>query len=379
MKKKIIAMFMIMLLVISNSTFIYAGILDSLFGGSTATTSKSSSSKPKDTTNKAEEAFDWWQENNGVVEYTLNPKATKFIQDHEKMFVGSSSDREKAIDYVDDSITWKKIQKDDSLYGDKTILRKNLQVTQINVDTYDSLGNKYTKLSVVDPSNNSAEFYFILYYGLLDDILEDDFIDFTGLPLGRSYFDNTSGGQTLVTVIGGCEIVKSGSKKLGSTQKTAQNNTKSNTSVKKTTANNNSSSSKKNTSSGTAANNKSSDYIIDGSDSGYYDASYFKNLSKEELRLARNEIYARHGRKFDSKDLQDYFNSKSWYTPMYDPKEFDAMQNEILNNWEKANRDAIAAEEKKQEVIYSHHQTLLSSVLRTGYYYHVQHSWRFNL
>ena len=32
-----------------------------------------------------------------------------------------------------------------------------------------------------------------------------------------------------------------------------------------------------------------------------------------ELRLLRNEIFARHGREFSSKDLQDYFSKKKWY------------------------------------------------------------------
>lgn len=38
-------------------------------------------------------------------------------------------------------------------------------------------------------------------------------------------------------------------------------------------------------------------------------------LTKEDLRIARNEIYARHGYIFKSQDLRDYFSSKSWYQP----------------------------------------------------------------
>ena len=36
-------------------------------------------------------------------------------------------------------------------------------------------------------------------------------------------------------------------------------------------------------------------------------------LTKSELRLARNSIYARHGRIFSSPDLRDYFDAKEWY------------------------------------------------------------------
>lgn len=36
-------------------------------------------------------------------------------------------------------------------------------------------------------------------------------------------------------------------------------------------------------------------------------------LTKEQLRIARNEIYARHGHIFQTKDMQDYFLKQSWY------------------------------------------------------------------
>ncbi len=38
-----------------------------------------------------------------------------------------------------------------------------------------------------------------------------------------------------------------------------------------------------------------------------------KDLDKQELRLMRNEIFARYGYKFKSIDLQKYFISKDWY------------------------------------------------------------------
>ncbi|ADH05919.1 MULTISPECIES: TcaA 3rd/4th domain-containing protein [Bacillus cereus group] len=36
-------------------------------------------------------------------------------------------------------------------------------------------------------------------------------------------------------------------------------------------------------------------------------------LSKEQLKIARNEIYARHGHIFQTKDMQAYFAKQSWY------------------------------------------------------------------
>ena len=40
-----------------------------------------------------------------------------------------------------------------------------------------------------------------------------------------------------------------------------------------------------------------------------------EDLDKVQLRIMRNAVYARHGRMFQSEDLQTLFNECSWYTP----------------------------------------------------------------
>lgn len=49
----------------------------------------------------------------------------------------------------------------------------------------------------------------------------------------------------------------------------------------------------------------------------YVTASDLSGLSKSELRILRNAIYARHGYKFKSADLLQYFSQYSWYVPAY--------------------------------------------------------------
>ncbi len=56
---------------------------------------------------------------------------------------------------------------------------------------------------------------------------------------------------------------------------------------------------------------------------------------QEKLSIARNEIYARHGRMFDTEWLQDYFNSKPWYEGIYSAADFD--QNVTLSDIETQN------------------------------------------
>lgn len=48
------------------------------------------------------------------------------------------------------------------------------------------------------------------------------------------------------------------------------------------------------------------------------DTHYLGRFSKPQLRIMRNEILARHGWKFQSKDLQDHFGRQAWYRPVAD-------------------------------------------------------------
>lgn len=58
----------------------------------------------------------------------------------------------------------------------------------------------------------------------------------------------------------------------------------------------------------------SSDYVISDSNTRVIAKSELTSLTPWKLKIARNEIYARHGREFVHKDLQCYFAKKSWYT-----------------------------------------------------------------
>lgn len=85
---------------------------------------------------------------------------------------------------------------------------------------------------------------------------------------------------------------------------------------------------------GTVRNYGQEDSIIPDSSSRYLSRADLLGLSKDQLRLARNEIYARHGRKFQSRELQEYFESKSWYRGTIEPNQFSE---DNLNAYEKEN------------------------------------------
>ena len=67
----------------------------------------------------------------------------------------------------------------------------------------------------------------------------------------------------------------------------------------------------------------------------------FRKMKKSTLRVMRNSILAKHGYKFSSPDLVDYFGSQPWYKPR--PSNDDV--NESLSLVERLNIELIKTEE----------------------------------
>lgn len=84
---------------------------------------------------------------------------------------------------------------------------------------------------------------------------------------------------------------------------------------------------------------KEKDYIIPDSNSRYLTMADVEGLSLREINYAKNEIYARHGRRFASKELQNYFDSKPWYKGTISADAFDGS---VFNDYERANADFLS-------------------------------------
>mgnify|MGYP003099165444 CR=1 FL=1 len=63
-----------------------------------------------------------------------------------------------------------------------------------------------------------------------------------------------------------------------------------------------------------------------------------------DTRYAKNELYARHGRKFLSQELKDYFNDKTWYEGTVDP---DSFSPGVFNTYENDNLLLLVSAEEK--------------------------------
>lgn len=95
---------------------------------------------------------------------------------------------------------------------------------------------------------------------------------------------------------------------------------------------------------GDTSPNSGLDYILP-TDTQYITSVELMQLNKEEVVLARNEIYARHGYSFQSENIRTYFEGKSWYhaNPNVNASTFGTAQ---MNDIERANLETIQQYEK---------------------------------
>lgn len=91
------------------------------------------------------------------------------------------------------------------------------------------------------------------------------------------------------------------------------------------------------------------EYLFPASSIFGLDPAMLVGLPDNTLWIARNEIYARHGRQFSDSYLQQYFNRCTWYKGEIPPQEF---QESILNETEKDNIRLLAAAEKEYDRLH---------------------------
>lgn len=85
-------------------------------------------------------------------------------------------------------------------------------------------------------------------------------------------------------------------------------------------------------------------YLVPDADSRYIKRADTEGFTAQLFNYAKNEIYARHGRLFNSTELQNYFNSQDWYDGFIEPDEFS---DTVFNDYEKMNIRYLGNMEEK--------------------------------
>ena len=84
------------------------------------------------------------------------------------------------------------------------------------------------------------------------------------------------------------------------------------------------------------------DYLAPESDTRLYTEQDIGAMDLQVTNYAKNEIYAKHGRKFVSRELTEYFNAQPWYNGTIEPAAF---QESTLNEFERQNVILLAERE----------------------------------
>lgn len=84
----------------------------------------------------------------------------------------------------------------------------------------------------------------------------------------------------------------------------------------------------------------STGYVLPFSSDRKVTSSDLAGLSRWELDVARNEIYARHGRAFNRSDLQHYFGARAWYSiaPGFSESDLSSLEKrnaEFIRNYQR--------------------------------------------
>lgn len=97
---------------------------------------------------------------------------------------------------------------------------------------------------------------------------------------------------------------------------------------------------------GDGVHTNAEEYVLPLSDKKPLTSEMLDGLNDNELMIARNEIYARHGRTFQNEYLQSYFNKCSWYQGTTVPEEFDEA---VFSAMEKDNLTMLEEKEEAYE------------------------------
>lgn len=144
--------------------------------------------------------YEYIGENSEDIPYTISPKAKTFLNDHPEVCAVKKVNSIKK--YVDASIEYKQVEKNQNKFGDKIMKTPECYVIKVNES---GEGNStITEIQVCDADSN---YYYVIYNGSLD-IYKEDTVQIYGVPVGMTSFENVGGGTTVSLIIAGSYVHK---------------------------------------------------------------------------------------------------------------------------------------------------------------------------
>ncbi len=303
--------------------------------------SASNTSDTSDTSNTAKSRIDVvatlesWGEGDDM-HFELRDAQKSFINEHLQLFPVTHENLDELSGYIDNTLDYAHMSKNPSAMSGKFALIDGLYVNQIHEDQLDG-GGEYDYTTIINAFDADGNLYQIFYMGKSTPLVEGDIARVVAMPIANSSYENLSGTTTLTLIMLASMAEDSTRSEIsyGYFGETASAGYEAQNSQADVNAPVQYETQVSSTITDAMEDDLDWTYLIPDSDSRYLDRAIdLSGFSQYELRLARNEIYARHGRKFNDPSLQSYFNGKGWYVPT---TEADQFSESCLNAYEKAN------------------------------------------
>ena len=104
---------------------------------------------------------------------------------------------------TDYSIDNRMLTKNIDKYGDKLIFVEDAFVIAINGEVSEKL-----TIITIQVNNTNGDIYYIYSLNAHDDVFDGDIINIHGLPVGKTSYENVSGGSTHAVVLASAYIEK---------------------------------------------------------------------------------------------------------------------------------------------------------------------------
>ena len=254
--------------------------------------------------------------------FTISDAQGNFINSHINLFPAEFSDFEEVSNYIDYTLDYAHMAKNPKSYIGKFAFVDGLKVIQVAEQEYNYGSSQYNYVTVMTLKDDSEHIYVVYYIGKSIELVQGDYARIIAMPIEYSSYKNLENNSVLSLVMVASVAENSDQKEITNGYFSDEPDY-----------------------SGIAENTNTQDdyYIFPDSDSRYYTEDELRMCADEELRLGRNEIYARHGYIFGSADLNSYFQSMNWYHGYLTADQFD---DSVLNEYERANLDMIKREEE---------------------------------
>ena len=281
--------------------------------------------------------------------FELTDRQAEYIETHLELFPAAYANLEELSNSIDISLDYSHMIKNPQDLAGRFTLMDKLAVRQIWEENYEEGGGVFDYLTGINMYDENGNNYYVYYIGRSTNLVEGDLARVVAMPIAYSSYKDLEGKEVLTLVMAASMVENRDLSEMTMGYFSPITDESQENEIQEDIAN------AQDTYSGSEIGDAGSDepdygweaeqYVFPGSDYRWYSERELEGYPKETLRLGRNEIYARHGRIFESADLRQYFESKSWYHGYLTADEFD---DSVLNQYERDNLELFKTMENMQ-------------------------------